>query len=140
LRRTGFKLRLHLVHLRNRFRHPLILRGKPVLRWFGKHAPSPAFLALLLQLAGAFAVLYGVSYWSIPCALIVGGIGAIAAMEMQGRNGEESKETPEEEQKIKAQIDAALARGVNPFTQQAVPLSSKWLTYVALVRRTRDSQ
>jgi hypothetical protein len=111
-----------------------------VLPWFREHCITRNSFMLLIQLLGAFAVLYGVSYWSIPCALIVGGIGGIAAMEMQGHGSQEPKETAEEEQKIKARIDAALARGVNPFTQQAVPLSTKWMTYVALARRTRDAQ
>lgn len=36
-----------------------------------------------LQLLGALAVLIGISYFSIPCALIVGGLAAIWVAERQ---------------------------------------------------------
>lgn len=38
---------------------------------------------LLLQCAGALSVLVGISFYSIPAALIVGGLGAILAAERQ---------------------------------------------------------
>jgi hypothetical protein len=40
---------------------------------------------VLIQLAGAFAVLCGISFWSVPCALILGGLGAIWAVELHNK-------------------------------------------------------
>ena len=94
-------------------------------------------MSLLLQLAGVFAVLYGISYWSVPAALIVGGLGAVIAIERQTHAG--PVEDPIVEQRIRAKIDAAMAKGFNPFDQQDVPMSAKWLTYVALVRRSNNA-
>lgn len=88
---------------------------------------------LMIQLAGAFAVLYGISYWSVAAALIVGGIGAIAAIETQAKSPE--PDDPVVDQRIRAQIDAALSRGHNPFDSPIVPMTPKWLTYVALARK-----
>jgi hypothetical protein len=90
----------------------------------------------VLQLAGAFSVLYGISYWSVPAALIVGGIAVIAAIE----NRSNARETPEEEAKVRALIDGALARGVNPLEIEGVPLTPKWLTYIQMIRRARASK
>ena len=44
---------------------------------------GPSTYLLIVQLAGAFSVLYGVSYWSVPVALVLGGVGAILAVERQ---------------------------------------------------------
>lgn len=38
---------------------------------------------VLLQMAGAFSVLYGISFYSVPAALIVGGLAAILVAERQ---------------------------------------------------------
>ena len=38
---------------------------------------------VLLQMAGAFSVLYGISFYSVPSALIVGGLAAILVAERQ---------------------------------------------------------
>lgn len=102
---------------------------------------SPNAVMLAVQLAGVFAVLFGISFWSVPCAFIVGGIAAVYAIERQGDHSAERGEDPVIEQRIRAQIDAALARGHNPFTGNApVPFTSKWITYVALARRNHDVQ
>ena len=65
------------------------LRAAGVVARFA-YARSRLFVAnqkrgelFLLQVLGALAVLIGISYFSIPCALIVGGIGAILVAERQ---------------------------------------------------------
>lgn len=135
LRQLPYVLGLHL---------RAVLQRINILPWIGEHCVTRNFAMLIIQLLGAFSVLYGISYWSIPCALIVGGIGAIAAMELQGERTKEAEDTPEQEQRIRAQVDAALAHGRNPFIgspdQPSAPMTSKWLTYVALVRRSGDSK
>ena len=116
------------------------LLARDVLHWFSEvrqRVNIPMSLRLfVLQLAGAFSVLYGISYWSVPAALIVGGIAVIAAIE----NRSNARETPEEEAKVRALIDGALARGVNPLEIEGVPLTPKWLTYIQMIRRARASK
>jgi hypothetical protein len=87
---------------------------------------------MLVQLAGAFAVLYGISWYSIPMAYIVGGVGAIAAIELQNHV---PKTDPAEDALIKQRIDTALRNSQNPFDQPGVTINQKWLTYVALMAR-----
>lgn len=41
------------------------------------------FWGYVLQCAGVLAVLVGVSAWSTPCALILGGLVTVAAVELQ---------------------------------------------------------
>lgn len=84
----------------------------------------------ILQCLGALSVLYGISYYSIPIALIVGGLGAIAAVEMQGNS-----EPKTDDRVIKAKIDQAIFKGDNPFNDPAVPINSKWLGYLDAIRK-----
>lgn len=37
----------------------------------------------VFELGAAFSVLYGISYWSVPAALITGGVAAIAIVEFR---------------------------------------------------------
>lgn len=43
----------------------------------------------LVQLAAAFAVLFAISFWSVPVALIVGGVFAIYAIQTQAGDNDE---------------------------------------------------
>lgn len=61
-------------------RHRLQLAAVHVAGYTATHKNARM---LLLQCLGALAVLVGISFFSIPCALIVGGIAAIAAAERQ---------------------------------------------------------
>jgi hypothetical protein len=84
-------------------------------------------LAGLVALAGAGLI------WGYPWALVVGGVVAIAAVELQSSPG--PKDDPEEDRRIKKLIDDAVSRGVNPFESPEVPMNTKWLGYAQLVAR-----
>jgi hypothetical protein len=88
----------------------------------------------LLQIAGTFAVLYGISYWSVPIALIVGGVGAIVAVELQTHEPE-----PDIDQilAIQARIKTALASGQDPFATEGVPFTPTWVAYASSLRVQR---
>lgn len=90
------------------------------------------FLMLLVQLASAFSILYGISFWSIPVALIIGGVGGILAMEMQTRRDHDD---PKQNAVIRETINICLQRGQNPFDHPDVPLTQKWISYVATMRK-----
>lgn len=85
---------------------------------------------LLLQVLGFLALLVGISLWSVPSALIVGGILAIAAIEMQGKAPDLSQD-----REFKDLIDASVAAGKNPFADAKVPISQKWMNYAQLITR-----
>ena len=92
-----------------------------------------AVLFLVVELLGALAVLYGISWlWGDAVALIVGGVGAVAAVEMQSRP---EKDTSREDQYVKSLINNAVAAGKNPFDSPDVPVNQKWLSYAQLVAR-----
>ena len=65
------------------------LRGwkeKAALAWYRTSifvVAKKSMRMLSLQLLGSLSVLIGISYYSIPAALIVGGIGAILVAERQ---------------------------------------------------------
>lgn len=40
---------------------------------------------LVFELGCAFSVLYGISFWSVPAALITGGVAGIAVVEVRYR-------------------------------------------------------
>lgn len=84
----------------------------------------------LVQAVGALAVLYGISWWSIPAALCVGGVGAIVAIELNPP----AKVGPDDAF-IKAVVDAQIAQGKDPFTNPAVPKTPKWADYVSRTRK-----
>ena len=50
---------------------------------FGRRLDAHA----IFQLGCAFSVLYGISYWSVPCSLIVGGVAGIAVVEIRRKGG-----------------------------------------------------
>jgi hypothetical protein len=94
---------------------------------------------LVLQLLGLGALLVGISFWSIPAALVVGGILAIAAAEMQSSGL--SKESADElenarNQEIRKHVDETLKAGKNPFKVGGVPMTPMWVQYVDAVTRT----
>ncbi len=60
-----------------------IPRRLPMVRV--KVRPTRSVTLLVVQLAGAGAVLAGIAQWSVPSALIVGGVVAVAAAERQPR-------------------------------------------------------
>lgn len=92
-----------------------------------------AVVLLVVELLGALAILYGVSWlWGDAVALIVGGVGAVVAVEMQSRP---SRNTSREDREIKQKIDNAVSVGHNPFENEDVPMSEKWLAYAHLVAR-----
>jgi hypothetical protein len=88
----------------------------------------------VIQLAGAFSVLYGISYWSVPIALIVGGVAAIAAVELQSR---EPKQDTNEILATQLKIKTALASGQDPFIVPGVPFTPTWVAYAASLRLQR---
>ncbi len=108
----------------------------PVVHWarqLPRRLVPPAHLVmLLLQLMGAFAILYGISWFSIPVALIIGGVGAIVAIELQAH---EKKLTPEDITLIQTRIKAYLASGEDPFGQPGVPMTPFWVAWAAQLRR-----
>jgi len=118
--------------------HQFNVRFGAILHWCREHCRKPNISAsvgmFLIQLAGAFSVLYGISFWSVPCALIIGGISAIVAIEFQQREPGK-KESPEEILAIQARIKTALASGEDPFSQPGVPLTESWVAYAVSLRR-----
>jgi hypothetical protein len=102
------------------------------LRLVVTHKAAPAVGFLLIQLLGALAVLYGVAEWSIPIALIIGGVAAIAAIEL--RPSTKPQQRSEEDERIRKVIDTAVSAGKNPFTDKSIPMSEKWIRYVELFR------
>ena len=116
------------------------LRREATLRWLTLHKPkitfSQHFLLLAVQLIGTGCVLYGISLYSHPVAFIIGGIGAILAMEMQVHKEEKLK--PEQVHHFQQQIKSALAKGEDPFGEPYnVPLNPDWISYAASLRRQR---
>jgi hypothetical protein len=93
------------------------------------------FWPLLVQLAGAGCILYGISLYSHPIAFIIGGLAAILAIEMQSK---EKKMNPEEVLHHQQQIKLALAAVQDPFSSPYnVPLTPAWITYAASLRKQR---
>lgn len=88
---------------------------------------------VLIQLLGVLSVLVGISFWSIPAALIVGGLFAVGAVEMQAprRNAKDDEAT-------RVKIHEALKKGVNPFAD-GVPPEDRWIQYVRLVTTPKAS-
>jgi len=98
-----------------------------------KLAPSRDLLLFSVQLLAFLAVLVGVSFWSIPAALIVGGVLAIVAVEMQAKATSDDSSLDE---LVRARITTALKSGQNPF-ENGVPVTAKWLSYVDIVTRPK---
>lgn len=109
------------------------VKAKGLLSAVHKLVPSRNLALLVLQLLGFLAVLVGISWWSVPAALVVGGIAIIAAVEMQARETPEA-EAPETE--IRVDIHRLLKEGKNPF-ENGIPMTEKWLRYVDLVTRPK---
>lgn len=88
----------------------------------------------LVQLLGFLAVLVGISWWSIPAALVVGGIAVIVAVELQPSSEPDTKASDD---RMRETIHRALKEGHNPFDNPDVPMSAKWISYVDLITRPK---
>jgi hypothetical protein len=114
-----------------------VLAGKVSLFWSALKEKvtgirlSQSFLMLAIELLGALAILYGISWFSIPISLIIGGVGAIIAMETQSRT---PKTSPQEILAVQERIKTALASNLDPFAQPGVPLTATWVAYAASLR------
>lgn len=112
----------------------LTYAGRAVVSYL--HAVGASSIPLLVvQLLGFAALLVGISFWSIPAALIVGGILAIVAVEMQQKAVDPDAES-EHNQAIRRHVDETLKAGKNPFKVGGVPMTPMWVQYVDAVTRT----
>lgn len=94
---------------------------------------------LAVELLAFAALCVGISFWSIPLAMVIGSVLAFVACEMNAKTTDPVSAQNEESNRnevIRKHVDELLKVGKNPFKDPAVPMTPLWVTYVDAVTRS----